>query len=427
MDDSEDGTPKSKCSLKRILWGILIFILGGLIILVSCYLVPKIIELEHEINALKKENKYYENQTSNELTKRINEHEISFRRLIENRSSDLQKEILQIKAENKSASNARDDLRQSFEDIKDHIDAVIVEIFANLSKLVLSQKSSLDSISSLHSNLNETQNDLIRLRKKLTQLNSTLYTATLPFIVGAMDNLKQEVNTLRNSTTASVRELLKHWNRTDAEVEDVIKLLSRQNESLHFKIAYHSDVLSSEVHDVEKKQSKFRNYTIRNMKDIRIKINQTQQSLQQTLSNAITRANTSWHKRLADITKSLRLSMKKIHERIDEIKKGLETNMDNIINEQKGIKTDFSEMKTRFQEKDRKHDSDISAQRSEMKKVKKTIKDLEEKLNSNTRKRETLEKSVQNLQRSVNEIKNKANQLLGSYLPFILLVYQYLS
>ena len=99
MEDSEDGKPKSKCSFKTILRAIHIFILGGLIILV-CYLTPKTIELEQKINSLKKDNKCYE------ITKKINENEISFRRLIHNRSSDLQKEILPIKTENKSASNA---------------------------------------------------------------------------------------------------------------------------------------------------------------------------------------------------------------------------------------------------------------------------------------------------------------------------------
>ena len=79
--------------------------------------------------------------------------------------------------------------------------------------------------------------------KGLTELNQSIHTDIVPFIISAVKDVKRELDVLRNTTTATVSGLWKHWNRTDAEIEDIIKLISQQNEIFHFIIAYHSDVL----------------------------------------------------------------------------------------------------------------------------------------------------------------------------------------
>jgi vacuolar-type H+-ATPase subunit I/STV1 len=328
-----------------------------------------------------------------------------------------------MKTGNRSEPNTGHDLRQSFSDIKGHLD-VLVETVGNLSALVLRMNSSSGStISRLRSNLNETKNDLIRLQNELTELNKSVHTDIAPFIISAVNDVRKELDMLRKSTTANVSGLWKHWNRTDAEIEDIIKMIAQQNETLHFKIAYHSDVLYSEVKDIEKKQSRFHNYTNRNMKNIRSEMNQTRQSLQHTFNTEIARVNTSWHKALEDIDGSLRLSVTKVKVKVDRIKQDLQNSMNNIIKEQNEIKDDFSKTKAGFQENDRKHDSAISNQASEMKSMKKRIETLEGKLDSKTRK---IENDIQNVQKSVNNMKNSANRVLGSYVPFILVLYYFI-
>ncbi|CAB3983226.1 Hypothetical predicted protein [Paramuricea clavata] len=412
------------CSLKRVFLVILIFVIVGLIGWNS-YLTPKTIELEHEINSLKKENEHYKvhprSDVSVKIIKKIYDHETSLRRL-DNRTAAIQNEIRRLDTRNKSVPNTEHDLRQSFKDIKEHLD-VLVKTVGNLSAVVLRMNSSSSStISRLRSSLNETKNDLIRLQNDMAHLNKSIHTDITPFLISAVKDVSDELNTLRKLTTANVSELWRHWNRTDAEIEDIIKLIAQQNETLHFKIAYHSDRLYSEVKDVEKKQSRLRDYTVKNVKDIRNEMNQTRQGLQQSFDNEIARANRSWHNALEEIDVSLRLSMAKINLKADGIKQELQKSIDNIMKKQKATNDDFLKTKQAFQEKDRKHDSDISGEASEMKKVKTRIETLEGKLDSKTRTISDLQWDLQNLQNSVNKMKNKANRVLGSYAPLILVL-----
>ncbi len=406
--DLQNGVTKQKCSVQRVLLAlgiVLVIVTVGLIILAS-YLIPKIRQLS---------------AVQDKIMKRIN---ISMRYFSDKRMTDLiRNEIDQMKTGNRSEPNTGHDLRQNLSDINDHLD-VLVETVGNLSALVLRMNSSSGStISRLRSNLNETKNDLILLQNELTELNKSVHTDIAPFIISAVNDVRKELDMLRKSTTANVSGLWKHWNRTDAEIEDIIKMIAQQNETLHFKIAYHSDVLYSEVKDIEKKQSRFHNYTNRNMKNIRSEMNQTRQSLQHTFNAEIARVNTSWHKALEDIDGSLRLSVTKVKVKVDRIKQDLQNSMNNIIKEQNEIKDDFSKTKAGFQENDRKHDSAISNQASEMKSMKKRIETLEGKLDSKTRKIET---DIQNVQKSVNNMKNSANRVLGSYVPFIIVLYYFI-
>ncbi len=414
--------PKQKCAVKRVLLavGIVFAIVTVCLIILASYLTLKINKLENEINSLNKENEYKRQLSAvqDKIMKKIN---ISMRYFSDKRMTDLiRNEIEQMKTGNRSEPNTGHDLRQNLSDINDHLD-VLVETVGNLSALVLRMNSSSGStISRLRSNLNETKNDLIRLQNELTELNKSVQTDIAPFIISAVNDVRKELDMLRKSTTANVSGLWKHWNRTDAEIGDIIKMIAQQNETLHFKIAYHSDVLYSEVKDIEKKQSRFHNYTNRNMKNIRSEMNQTRQSLQHIFNAEIARVNTSWHKALEDIDGSLRLSVTKMKVKVDKIKQNLQNSMNNIIKEQNEIKDDLSKTKASFQENDRKHDSN---QASEIKSMKKRIETLEGKLDSKTR---NIENDIQNVQKSVNNMKNSANRVLGSYVPFILVLYYFI-
>ncbi|CAB3979666.1 Hypothetical predicted protein [Paramuricea clavata] len=418
--------PKVKRSVKRLAFvvGIAALVVAACLILVG-FLIWRNIKLEGQINILKKEQ--YKGQMSDmkvEILKKVNKTEISLRRLIENRTVNILNTIQHIKTANKSSPNTGDDVRESFKDIKENLD-VLVETIANLRAVVLRMNTSTDStISRLRRNLNVTKEYLIRVRNEVTQLNYSLRTDMLPFVVGAVNDLRQELNWLRNSTMANVSELLRHWNRTDSEIEDIITLLAQQNESLHFKIAYHSDVLYAEVKDVEKKQLKFHNDTKINLKELRSDLNQTRRSLQEKLDNQIARVNKTWRKDLEDIDAYLRLSMKNINVKVDGIKKELAKNRNDFINKQQKLKDDFLKTKASFQENDAKHDKAISGQETKMESIGKRIANVEDNLNSKTSK---IEKDVGNLQKSVNEIKNKATRVLRSHVPLVLVLLQILN
>jgi hypothetical protein len=398
-----------KCSVKRVSFVVIaIFVVAQLIL--DCLNTI-------QINSLKKENEYYKGQMSDmkvEMLNKVNKTEISF----------LLNKIQHIKTANKSSPNTGDDVRESFKDIKEHLD-VLVETIGNLSAVVLRMNTSTDlTISRLRRNLNGTKEYLIRVRNEVTQLNYSLRTDMLPFVVGAVNDLRQELNFLRNSTMANVSELWRHWNRTDAEIEAIIALMAQQNESLHFKIAYHSDVLYAEVKDVEKKQLKFHNDTKINLKELRSDLNQTQHNLQKNLDNQIARVNKTWRKDLEDIDAYLRLSMKNINVKVDGIKKELEKNRNDFISKQQELKDDFVKTKASFQEKDRKHDKAISGHETKMESMEKRIAKVEENLISKTSK---MEKDVGNLQKSVDEIKNKATRVLRSHVPLVLVLLQILN
>ncbi len=248
--------PKQKSSVKRVVLAVgIVFAIGTAVclIILASYGIPKINKLENEINSIKNENQYKRQLSAvqDKIMKRIN---ISMRYFSDKRMTDLiRNEIDQMKTGNRLEPNTGHDLRQNLSDINGHLD-VLVETVGKLSALVLRINSSSGStISRLRSNLNETKNDLIRLQNELTELNKSVHTDIAPFIISAVNDVRKELDMLRKSTTANVSGLWKHWNRTDAEIEDIIKMIAQQNETLHFKIAYHSDVLYSEVKDIEKK------------------------------------------------------------------------------------------------------------------------------------------------------------------------------
>ena len=129
---------------------------------------------------------------------------------------------------------------------------VLVETVGYLSARHLRINSSSDSTISRKYRFTETKNDFVRLGKELTELNQSIHIDIVPFIISVVKDVKRELDMLRNTTTANVSGLWKHWNRTDAEIEDIMKLIAQQNETIHFKIAY-SDVVYSKVKAIEKK------------------------------------------------------------------------------------------------------------------------------------------------------------------------------
>ena len=356
-----------------------------------------------------KENKW--NSAKDEIKRNVNE---SLRLFVSRQIGIGIDKFKQIKTKNTNLSNPGFELRQSFKDIQDHMNSLIFSL-GNLSTVVLKMNSSSDSkVSLLRRNLNDTRNTLISMRDELTQLNDSVHTEMVHFVVSSMNNLRQELTILRNSTATIVTELRKHWNRTDAEIEDIIKLMVQQNETLHFKIAYHSDVLYSKVKYIENKQSKFHNDTHRNLKELRGELNQTRSSLQKNFQNQILWINKTWYEALKDINGYLRLSMNKINMKIAAIKEQFQTNITGIVNQQKEIKREFAKTKAGFQENDRKHHSAISGQAQKMNSMEKRIEDLEENLDSKTRKMKTLEQKVQNLEKSFSIMTNKANRVQGT-------------
>ena len=419
----EMESPKQKCSLKCVLLVVSIVLAlvatASLIFFVS-YLVTKTKELEYEISSLKKENECSKKQINNMKDQIRNKINGSLRDFVDKRMTDrIQGQIERIKSSNRSKPTTENGFRQSFNDMKDHLD-VLAETVGNLSALLFRINSSSEStISHLRTNFTETKNDLVRLRKELTELNQSIHIDIVPFIISAVKDVKRELDMLRNTTTANVSGLWKHWNRTDAEIEDIIKLIAQQNETIHFKIAYHSDVLYSKVNTIEKRQSRFHNYTVTNMKDIRGELDQTRRHLEQTFDTKLARANTSWYQAIQGIDGSLRLSITKLNGKVDGIKQEIQKSINNIIKQQKESSDEFSKMKAGFQEKDRKHDLTLSDHTSKMKSMKNSIETLEGNLNSKTRK---IENDLQSLQKSVNDIKSSANRVYGSCAPLVLVI-----
>lgn len=349
--------PKEKYSLVKYGVPVLIVfvVLGGF-----AFLTVKVIELEHEIGALKKGdqfNKWNSNAAAKEHTKiekNVNNTLLQF--IEEFRRIRVRVQKLQQTAKTTNTTRA-------FQDIKDHLN-VLISTVGNLS-------AAGSELSSLRLKLNAAKNELTK-------------------------------------TAANVDELWEHWNRTNTVVEDLTKLLARQNETFHFKIAYHSDALYSEVKDVELKQTKFHNDTNRILNELRNQLNTTQRGFEQKLGNEISRVNKSLRRALEDSINTVRSSMVKINEKVDGIKQGLQKNIDNIIQEQSKIKNDFSETKTQFQEKDRKHDSAISDQVSKTESLKARIEKLESGRLSDSLTIANQRNEIQNLKARVVKIENGA-------------------
>ena len=406
------------CTIKRAFFILVVFCSAAFCLAV--FATWNTVEFKNELNSLMTKDEW--NSAQDDVKKNIND---SLRLSVSKQITIGIDEMKQIKAKNTSLANPGHELRQSFKDIQDHMNSLIFT-FGNLSTVVSKINSSSHwKISRLRRNFIETKNNLTRIRNKLTQLNDSVHTDMVHFVVSLMNNLKQELTILRNSTATNISELWKHWNRTDAEIEDIIKLMAQQNETLHFKIAYHSDVLYSKVKDIENKQSKFHTDTKRNIKELRRDLNQTRYNLQNNFDNQISRMNKTWHEALVDIDRYFRLSMNKIDIKVTALHKQFQTNLTSIINKQNDIKREFAKMKAGFQEKDRKHDSAISGHTQKIKRMEQRIEDLEDNLDRKTREMKTLENKVQNLQKSVTSMTNRANSVMGSYFPVILLLFSY--
>jgi hypothetical protein len=298
-----EGKLKASCTIKRVLLGIVIvigFCLAFFAFLCSVILIKKVNEF----------NKQRLNDAKDEI------------RFVRQISARIDGEIQQMRSKDKSASNTGRELRQSFEDIKDHLNVLIYTI-GNLSAVVLRMNSSSDSkMSRLRWNLNATNNKLMRLQTELTQFNYSV------------------------------------------------------NKTLHFKMAYHFDVCYSEVKTVEKE-------------------------LQENVENQIALANKTWHKTFDDAIRSLLSSVTKTDAKVDGTKQELQKSINNNINIQREVKDDFSKTKSKFQEKDRKHDLAISGHDSKMESMEERIAKLED------------------LKNRVEKMENGANGLLRTDIRFI--------
>jgi chromosome segregation ATPase len=391
-----EGKLTASYTMKRILLGIVI----GVVLCLAFFAFLCSIILLKKVNEFNKQ--------------RLNDakHEIRFIRRI---SARIDGEIQQMRTKDKSSPNTRHELRQSFEDIKDHLNVLIFTV-GNLSAVVLRMNSSSDAkISRLRWNLNATNNKLLRLQTELTQLNYSVRRDVLPFIVAAVNDLRQELNVLRNSTTTNVSELWKHWNQTNTEVEDIVKLMVQQNKTLHFKMAYQSDFLYSELKTAEKKQSKFLNDTNKIVTELRTELSQTRHSLQENIDNQIVLANKTWHKALEDAIGSLLSSVAKIDIKVDGIKQELQKSINNNINIQREVKDDFSKTKSQFQEKDRKHDLAISGHDSKMESMKERIAKLEAERKLDLQMIGEQKQELQDLQKSMNNDINEQKEMKNDF------------
>ena len=363
----EDRTTseKEKCPVVKYLkYGLSVLIvfvvlaMGGF-----AFLTVKFIELEHEIGTLKKRDQFNE-WNRNAAAK---EHEIE--KNVNNTLRQLVDEFQQIRArfQKLQETTKTTNTTTALQDIKDHLN-VLISTVGNLS-------ATDSGLSSLRLKLNVTENELTKV-------------------------------------VANVDDLWEHWNRTNAVVEDLTKLLTKQNETFHFKIAYHSDALYSEVKDVELKQTKFHNYTNRVLNELRSQLNTTRRGFEQKLETDISRVNKSLRRALEHSINSVHSSMVQINLKADGMKQELQKSIDNIIQQQSKIKIDFSKTKTDFQENDRKHDSAISDQVSKTRSLKDRIAKLESGRLSDSLTIANQKNEIQDLKDRVGKIENGANGLL---------------
>ena len=351
----------AKC-LKYCLRVLIIMVVLGVFAGFS-FLIQQNFEIRHEINALKREcqfDKWQRNGAAKEHDIGKNRNN-SFRSFIE--EFERIRERVQKLQPNKTTNTTK-----AFQDIKDHLNFLISSLGRNLS-------ADSARVSRLRFELNATKNELTK-------------------------------------TESNIDELWRHWNRTNAVVEDLTKLLTKQNETFHFKIAYHSDALYSEVKDVEMKQTKFQNETNKILKSLRNQLNTTRQNLEQRLDDKISRANKSWHRALEDSVKSARSTMEKINVKADGMKQELLTSIDKIKQQQSEFKNDLSKTKTDFQEKHRKHDSAISDQVSKTGRLEDRIAKLESERWSDTLTITSQKDKMQDLENRVEKIENGASGLL---------------
>ncbi|XP_028402400.1 rho GTPase-activating protein gacN-like [Dendronephthya gigantea] len=351
--------------------------------------------------------------------KAMNDTEKSLRRFTNEQMNTIQEEIRQMKSPNSSNTTrmTEGNWRPNLKQIQSHLNALLLTV-RSLSKDVSRMNVSSDSkLSRLSGSLNAIQNDIILLQNDLAQLNKSVHLDITSFVTSAVDDLRQELN----KTITKLRRLSE---RTDEEIDDIVKLLSQHNETLHFKIAYHSDALLSEVKRVEEKQTKFHNDTAKTLKNIRNELNQTRVKLQQNIVNEISRASEILHKELRvvkDSVGSVRASIKKINASVNGIKNDLKTHVNNLLDKQKKMKKDFAETKAKFQEEHRKYDASNADRVAKMESMKRRIDNLERNRRLDSTKINKQQKEIDDLKREVTGVKNGANRILRADVRLIFL------
>ena len=322
---SEPGQNEKCVNAKYLKYGLTVLIIFVVLDLFAfTYFTQRISEMRDEIKTLKREYQF-DKWKRNGAAK---EHDIEKNKNNSLRPSTEELERIRERVQ-KLQPNKTTNTTKAFQDIKDHLNFLISSLGRNLS-------ADGSRVSRLRFELNATKNELTKAE-------------------------------------SNIDELWKRWNRTNAVVEDLTKLLAKQNETLHFKIAYHSDALYSEVKDVELKQTKFQNETNKILNELRSQLTTTRQNLEHRIDDKISRANKTWHRALEDSVKSARSSIEDINVKADGMKEELRKSIDNMKQQQNNL----SKTKTEFQETHRKHDSEISDQVSKTDRLEDRIAKLE--------------------------------------------------
>ena len=364
---SEPGQKEKCLNAKYIKYGLSVFIIVIIVVVLGAF-TQQINEMRHEIKTLKREyqsDKWKRNGAAKE-------HDIEKNKNNSLRPSTEELGRIRERVQKLQPNKTTNTTTTAFQDTKEHLNFLI---------------------SSLGRNLSADGSHVSRLRFEL--------------------NAKNELT----KAESNIDELWKRWNHTNAVVEDLTKLLTKQNETLHFKIAYHSDTLYSEVKDAELKQTKFHDETNKVLNELRNQLKTTRQNLEQRLDDKISRA----HRPLEDSVKSARSSIEEINVKADGMKKSIA----NMKQQQSEIKNDLSKTKTEFQEKHRKHDSEISAQVSKTGGLKDGIAKLESERQSDTHTITSLKKKLQDLENKLKKIENGASGLLRTdikqyiFVPFL--------
>lgn len=407
LSSSEEDTPMENrekkrvskmmtCPIKRPLFSARLDIIGAasvicaVMLFLLVFLAVKCVQMGHEIDSLKRYNTF--------LGRRISSIEDPLRRFIDNRTDSTLNEIRLIETGSRFTPNTEHNSRESFEEMKRHLNAitsVVGKLSASIRKM---NASSVDSkLSRLFGILNKAKHDIICLHDKLVQLN----TSGKLSLVSAVKILKQDLKTLRNSTVQSIQEYWEQWIRTNADIEGILKLLAKQNVTLRLQIA--------------DRKAKFHEETVNAFQKFRGALNRTRDNsaqLQQNVNDEIARVSKNSQKALKsveDSIASLRSSLADINGKVDRMEERHQNTVHNLIREQKQIKDDFAEAKAEFQKKHEKIDSAISGQVEKITNLKENIQNVDSK----TSRISKLERNLHKLQGIVYEMKNEAIRALG--------------
>ena len=418
----QNDNPSEACSKTCFLKTLLIVSIGCLTVFGFIFLGVKYYNLRGEVKLIQArlgpnhDEKFREKFAS--IAMQINETEKSLRRFTDERINTIQKEIRQMKPLSDNTRLTEGDWRPIFKQIQSHLNALLLTT-GNLSRDISRMNVSSNSkLSRLSGSLNAIRNDIIRLQNELTQLNKSVHSDITSFVTSAVNDLRQELN-------KTITKIARLSERTDSEIDDIVKLLSQQNETLHFKIAYHSDALLSEVKSIEEKQTKFHNDTTKTLKKVRNELNQTKVSLQQNIINEISRANDSLHKELQVVKNSVgsvRASIKKINGNVNEIKNNFQTKINDILDKQKKMQKDFAETKAKFQEEHRKYDASSADQVTKMESMRRKIENLERKQREDSSKIDKQNQEIKDLKQRGTGTKNGANRMLKTDITLFLFV-----